>query len=374
MEDFQEPSIADDKNSALILCRAAAAITNREDSEIQVPDEAVHDGWVQSNQAALTLVRQARRLPDANWAMVDRNHEQPQFNRDAFHKLEELLLLAMDYAGRSGDVRSFVEYLRDAMGIHRILSTGPVPDYQEEALAAEEQVVAAINQYGKTLWPVLRDPIRRQAVAELIPEFLDDTPVERTVQRLVQRRRVMFLHRLDQPAPMDASASDNSAWNRKFDDGVRFVFRIYSIRRQRDVLRSLDELDSALLKPSFTLANRELSGVSPVGIGIDAVDQWNNAMVEHNNAWSDLCMLWGSVARRRMAAIALAIRLYQSDHVGQLPGTLEALVPHYLSSVPLDPFASTASPIQLMTQPYRLYCVHLSDFTLRAPFNESFSF
>ena len=43
------------------------------------------------------------------------------------------------------------------------------------------------------------------------------------------------------------------------------------------------------------------------------------------------------IARRRMAAIALAMRLYELDH-GQRPAWLEQLTPEYLPSVPRDPF------------------------------------
>ncbi|CAN5524519.1 hypothetical protein BH09PLA1_BH09PLA1_34280 [soil metagenome] len=42
---------------------------------------------------------------------------------------------------------------------------------------------------------------------------------------------------------------------------------------------------------------------------------------------------------RRLAALALAIRWYQCDHDGKLPTKLDELVPKYLPSVPLDPFA-----------------------------------
>lgn len=43
-----------------------------------------------------------------------------------------------------------------------------------------------------------------------------------------------------------------------------------------------------------------------------------------------------AIADRRMAAILLALKLYEADHEGQLPATLEELVPHYLPHIPLD--------------------------------------
>jgi hypothetical protein len=46
---------------------------------------------------------------------------------------------------------------------------------------------------------------------------------------------------------------------------------------------------------------------------------------------------WRGVADRRLAAVALAIRLYRADH-GDWPRALQQLVPNYLPAVPADPF------------------------------------
>jgi hypothetical protein len=46
------------------------------------------------------------------------------------------------------------------------------------------------------------------------------------------------------------------------------------------------------------------------------------------------------VTDRRLAATALAIRLYQTDHAGARPQRLEELVPAYLPAVPLDAMAA----------------------------------
>lgn len=44
-------------------------------------------------------------------------------------------------------------------------------------------------------------------------------------------------------------------------------------------------------------------------------------------------------ATRRMAAIALMLKQYQADH-GQLPDSLDDLVPDYIPALPKDPFRS----------------------------------
>jgi hypothetical protein len=65
-----------------------------------------------------------------------------------------------------------------------------------------------------------------------------------------------------------------------------------------------------------------------------------------------------ALASRRMAAIGLAIRIYQHDH-GQRPETLEALVPDYLPVLPLDPLAADGRPIRYAPEAATpmLYCV-----------------
>jgi hypothetical protein len=55
-------------------------------------------------------------------------------------------------------------------------------------------------------------------------------------------------------------------------------------------------------------------------------------------------MEWRQAAMRRMAAVALAIRLYRVDHE-QWPTTLSDLVPAYLDSVPADPFMPGNPPV-----------------------------
>jgi hypothetical protein len=56
---------------------------------------------------------------------------------------------------------------------------------------------------------------------------------------------------------------------------------------------------------------------------------------------------YSELALRRMAAIALAIRLYTIDH-GVLPDQLSELVPSYLPRVPLDPLSEEKGEIRYL--------------------------
>jgi len=66
--------------------------------------------------------------------------------------------------------------------------------------------------------------------------------------------------------------------------------------------------------------------------------------------WTDLFIRahYRYLAERRMAAVALAVRLYRADHAGRWPDSLEQLVPDYLPSVPSDPFAAGGRPLRYL--------------------------
>ncbi len=55
------------------------------------------------------------------------------------------------------------------------------------------------------------------------------------------------------------------------------------------------------------------------------------------------------IAQRRMAAIALAIRLYEIDH-GRRPAELAELVPDYLDEVPTDPMAPDGATFRYLPE------------------------
>jgi hypothetical protein len=55
------------------------------------------------------------------------------------------------------------------------------------------------------------------------------------------------------------------------------------------------------------------------------------------------------LADRRLAATALALRLYAAEHAGNYPESLDELVPNYLPALPKDPFATGGKPLSYST-------------------------
>ncbi|MDP6545984.1 MAG: hypothetical protein QGH60_18545 [Phycisphaerae bacterium] len=66
------------------------------------------------------------------------------------------------------------------------------------------------------------------------------------------------------------------------------------------------------------------------------------------------------LAKRQMAGVALAVRMYQID-CGRLPDRLGQLVSDYLANIPQDPMAESGSQIRYVNDPKdpRLYCLGL---------------
>jgi hypothetical protein len=56
------------------------------------------------------------------------------------------------------------------------------------------------------------------------------------------------------------------------------------------------------------------------------------------------------IADCRMAAVALAVRLYASEHDGARPGSLAELTPRYLPQVPADPLARGGAALRLVSE------------------------
>jgi hypothetical protein len=77
--------------------------------------------------------------------------------------------------------------------------------------------------------------------------------------------------------------------------------------------------------------------------GIDCVPYFRRVAREHFSVLTD----------RRLAATALAIRLFQLDHAGERPLRLDDLVPSYLPRVPTDAMAADGRRIAYLPSPDR---------------------
>jgi hypothetical protein len=77
-----------------------------------------------------------------------------------------------------------------------------------------------------------------------------------------------------------------------------------------------------------------------------------------DRAWLSTPEVWikGPAAALRATRTALAVERYRADH-SELPGSLDALVPGYLPSVPLDPWVEQPMRYRAYDDSYVVYSV-----------------
>lgn len=75
------------------------------------------------------------------------------------------------------------------------------------------------------------------------------------------------------------------------------------------------------------------------------------------------------------AAIAIACRLYADDHDGKWPADLSALVPHYLSAIPGDPFDAELRPMKYLPgTPPAVYSISINGIDNKGDRTGEFSY
>jgi hypothetical protein len=117
----------------------------------------------------------------------------------------------------------------------------------------------------------------------------------------------------------------------------KLVVGPYFERQMAAMLRRSIALADAARQPTYPAAKGS-RGPAPVNPGvIEAIFQpsQDRFLLTH----------YRCLAKRRAAALVLALRLYQLDHAGALPARLAELAPTYLPAVPLDPLAADARPL-----------------------------
>jgi hypothetical protein len=113
----------------------------------------------------------------------------------------------------------------------------------------------------------------------------------------------------------------------------------HQVRTKLDEQTSLST--AVTYSTNYSAANQKLSKLM---VGADDIDRIANRYQFQRFARAHFTQL----ADRRIAAAALAIRLYRFEHVEAFPATLDALVPNYLPSVPTDPMASALTPLRYL--------------------------
>ena len=215
-----------------------------------------------------------------------------------------------------------------------------------EEILPELQIEPAVDDSSRTTVFQIRD---------LIDRLLDESRLRESIQRSIHGERFMELD-----AGQCALSAPNSLINNPSSILLRFLMFFLDPILRCDTVRLMDistHTAQAAASDRYDLAASRMPACVPPQYGIEShvcplskimIPCYERGMVIH----------YRCLAFRRMAAIALAIRLYEIDH-GRRPATLEELTPDYLTNIPRDPFDPQGGTVRYAPQAEHplLYCL-----------------
>jgi len=346
-EDFSTPAIADAENAALVLRAGARVVDTSSENykkygwvELGLPlsDEEMQiiGTYRDGNPIPLARLHEARGRRGVDWQIPLTRPVMwillPDLNEQK--ELTNLGLGDLIWQHQMGNDRAAVERVKDLLAQSRAVDRVPLMVSHMVSLG----IVASTMDKVTAMSPTLRigqseGALAPQEVRNVIAELLDEKWMAEGRRRAVHWERISNLDAL-------RSLQDGKS-NRKGEKDFpisRFTMKGELLADARLVLERWTEIaginDQASNWPGFEQA---LKVKTKVVMRIEAQnDDFHLLKIFALNDCRFIERHWGVITWRRLAATALAIRLYEVEQ-GRLPENLAALVPQYLPAVPLDP-------------------------------------
>jgi len=369
-EDFDPPPVPDDENAALVISKAIKALVAPAEAANDIStlaslsqftaDELADAALIVSaNADALRFARQARDLPQADMGLRIRT---PAINwilppLSGYRELARLLAVTARYRHQTGDDAGAVSAIRDLLALGNALDRQPTLISHLVAISVNALAVELVESIAPDLEaPGPHDdlgtdaePARRIYVEDLVADLLDEQVMHRGLIRALQCERMFALDNVQLCADGKASVAGFAMFGGPsplpfWDGPLGLLFRPLLELDGVELMRYGTAWVEAGRQPTWPalfakrppdpLANagtlerlrRPLSAVLPPSL--------DRATQLHYRA----------LANRRMAAVALAVRLYEIDR-GSRPRRLADLALEYLDEVPHDPFGVRERPV-----------------------------
>lgn len=300
------------------------------------------------SKEVLGLCRRARRCRSADWGIRFR---QPVF-RWRPPRLRELSdvgdLLCLDAlrANEDGETAGAVERLRDAMALARSVESVLCLTAFETADRIRREVCLAIEEMAPRLSAAREDGEAHRAARGLIADLLRRDGFDRAIlgersmaYEMAERARAgrLSLRRLPR-WPQGRTGLLGGGGH------LGAILPAFYAADEAELLAKMAgdvEAARAATYPQAcdarrTLPRRRFANASCTLVALLLPRLNRSFKVRFRN-----------LATRRMAAAALAMRLYELDH-GHRPKELAELVPEYLAAVPDDPFARDAAAVRYL--------------------------
>jgi hypothetical protein len=378
------PPVPDAENGARLYLKAMTVFgtDSPSTSAMNFPDyppfpprwHRMEDKSVATNGEVFRLVREARRYNRFDWGVRVTPPSSavaiPYLN-NARH-LAKLVRDAVLHAHVHGDDYEAIERVRDlrhaaaaidappGLLVNHLVGVGidAVAIYRLEIITPDLTIApeAADPRTPVTSRPGATQPAARPATREqvraLIAELIDERDQLRDLRRSFVAER--------------AASLDTADWIGSRASLLRPMFQLDAVQlvRANNALVAASTLPNsqavtkaASAEPLLQGSLRQIPGVFSPGVpapGAPAKDppvDYTRILGTHLIGSNLVRAIEADIrvrTERRLAAVALAVRLYRVDHDGQFPPSLEALVPAYLPEVPVDPAAPDGRPLKYL--------------------------
>ena len=379
IEDFQRRPLADSENAAVLYRRAQVALIDTRQEKIPQADgiplvieldtmtrkpelipsyPGPFERLLEANAQSLALAHEARQRSACDWNLPLRSPivlmgvgslwGQRLFARllsgaaACNHKLGndalavEQLRDGLAHADRVHDPRGLLIGYFIAVGCEALLMR------QVQRIAAD-LVVADIEKQQK-------QPARRDQVMALITELLDEAPMRESWRAvwLGERLKVwdtasaVCTGQLTFQDSMTRTTSTPAVWEAPVRLLLSPLWRLDAIK----MLEHGTQMGRAGLASNWPQAAARAPEALHAHTGLRRLVHCSLLTFAARSIDSSvLSSHYRALANRRMAATALAIRLYEVD-LGRRPASLDQLVPEYLPAVPADPFSADDQPLR----------------------------
>ena len=306
----------------------------------------------QQNKRTLELVRIARDKPEVDWGVTVGLFPGLSPRLNPHRHLADHLSWIVALRFHEGDLANTLERLRDMDAhantvVHDGTSfvSGLVTTGIQALLCSRVQELLIRPSPGmsaaedRAAW---RDA-RPQASA-LIDDLLDTEPERSSLATGLRGERVHLYNALSTPGLL-GPPGPATGWYHPFI--VADVLQTPDALSQwADIAEDSDSLpewvDEAIHRWPQLVG--EHAGATVAGQIAHQSSRWAMSSIDRF-----LLSMFRGRAQRRGMAILLAVRMYEADHDGELPPTLDVLVPEYLPFVPNDPFAAGNQPMRYRT-------------------------
>ncbi len=369
--DFDSPYVPDEQNAALVIEEAVAASTGQGADLLDL----VHDAerwdnplkrilnavqWtknrgdlrkiIRDNRQALALMRKARSLGTADWNVRIRSPaiQAALWDLPQQRDLAKLASGAAVDAHRRGDDATAVKRIRDVLALAELTQQRPELIPHLVAIAEAAMAVDAAEDVAPCLLLAPEaastrrtgEPASRPHVRALIRALLDEASMQASLIEAMYCERMLHFDMLHEWAGRTVEGAAMPSTRQRLETLV--LGPVYKLELARG-LRHLSQLAEAVREADWPAVESRLPVVEAPNEALRRVTKKLSALLlpELDRA---IELHFRLLAVRRMAAIALAIRMYEVDH-GDRPENLADLVPAYLPAVPADPFAASGRPI-----------------------------